>query len=188
MLAKALRERPELAVSIQARFDPQGDSRALKEQKIRRAVAIRRGTRPKRGEEPEPVSFNDTKSQAALEQLFSRRVSPAALARLKQQFAQAQKPPTERHKMPTAKPPATDGNSISGLYKAIYDELIKTAEVSQMELIILGSKRARAIQHRLTGAGGIAAARVSVPQPVKAKSGSVKDTGVITRLELAAAR
>ena len=188
-VAKALRERPELAISIQARFDPQGDSQALKEQKIRRAVAITRGTRPKSGEDPEPVSFNDIKSQAALEELFSRRVSPAALAKLKQQFAKGEKPPTARHRKPTAQPFAVpDGNDTRGLYKAIYNELIKDAEVSQMELTILGHKRARAIQHRLTGSGGIAAERVSVSKPVKAKSSSVKDAGVITRLELAAAR
>jgi len=187
MVAKALRERPQLSVSIHGTYDSHRDGPVLKEQKIRRAVAEARGNGVSTEEEPGPVGYNDPKSQQALEQVYSRRVSSADLARLKERFAGTGAPATTKEEKPAGQPsPGTAAGDTSGLYKAIYEELVKTAVVTHKELRALGTERAKSVQGELTGADGIAAERVTLAAPARAKRSSARGAGVVTRLDLAA--
>jgi len=189
LVAKALRERPELAVSIQGTYDSQRDGKALKEQEIRRVVAEARGSGGKPGEDPGPVSYNDPKSQQALEQVFSERFSPAALTQLKERFSATAPPATTQRGRPAAQPSAEPAAAdASGLYKSIYDELVRTAVVTHKELRSIGAARAESVQRELAGADGIAAQRARLVDPAKAERSSAKAVGVITRLDLTVAK
>ncbi len=179
LIAKALRERPQLAVSIEGTYDRHRDAGVLKERKIRREVAEARGDGGEPGVQPGPVSYNDPKSQRALEQVFSKLVSPAALTQLKKRFAATEAAPaTTKDRKPAKRVPANAGE----LYKAIYEELVNIAEITHNELRSLGQARAKSVQGELTGTDGIPPQRVSLSKPAKAEHSSAKASGVITRL------
>ena len=189
LVAKALRERPELAVSIQGTYDSRRDGAVLKELKIRRAVAETRGDGSGPKEEPGPVSYNDPKSQQALEQLANQRISPDALTRIKERFAVATPPAPTKDGRPDSRPSAASAVAdTNGLHKAIYEELVNTTVITHKELRALGAARAESVLQELTGPDGIAENRVSLARPTKAERSSSKVAGVVTRLDLTVAK
>ena len=110
------------------------------------------------------------------------RVCTNALAKLRTRTDAA--PATTKDRKPAKQVPANAGE----LYKAMYEELVNTAEITHNELRSLGQARARSVQGELTGPDGIPPQRVSLSKPAKAERSSAKGSGVITRLDLSVAR
>jgi outer membrane protein OmpA-like peptidoglycan-associated protein len=68
-VAKVLRERPRLSLTVQGGYDPQADLRALRRDAVRREIARRAG---REGEGP--LDFGDPKVLQAAERLYLERV------------------------------------------------------------------------------------------------------------------
>jgi hypothetical protein len=178
-----------LAVTIQGTYDSHRDRAVLKELKIRRAVAEARGE----GDVPEkdagPVSYNDPKSRQALERLADERISPDSLAQIKQRFGVADPAATTTERTPADRPPAESAAAdTSALYEAIYEELINAVVIAHREVRLLAIERAKSVRRELTGTDGIAARRVSLAEPTRAKRSSAKAQGIITKLDVFVAK
>lgn len=134
-VAAALARRPGLAVSVQPRFDPQGDAQALRERALRAAVARATGHSVAAGEEPGPVSTADPATRAALETLYTRRFGLGELVALRQR-----------------------GGEMHG---AMLQRLVQAQAVDEGMLRALAGSRGTAIQAELA-ARGVAPQRLQV--------------------------
>lgn len=183
MVAKAMRERPQLGISIQATYDSQLDRSALGDRKVRLAVAKALGGGASSEGEPGPISYDDPKTRQALEQLAAGN-APKALERLRQ-AASGTGTAAEAKK---GKPVPQAAAGVRELYEAIYAELVENTVVTHNELRSLGTERAQSVRRELTGTDGIPAERLHIAKPAKAESTPTKAGEVITRLELSAAK
>ena len=196
-LAEALGKRPALAVTVHATYDERSDAAALKEQQLRRAVALRTGRELAPGEDPGPITTADPKTKAALEALFAERFGAASLEALRRNFAQANPPPAPKSTsgrvisrlsglLETEPPPlpAAEAARLKGadLHALILERLLDAEKVGDEQLIGLGKARTRSITDELA-TRGIAAGRIEVEAPTAA---SGKGADVIATLGLAA--
>jgi hypothetical protein len=78
-IADALKNRPQLKLVIQGRYNPDIDGLELKDLSIRRTIATRLGIKPEPGVGPAPLDFGDSRTQSALEKLYEERFGRDAL-------------------------------------------------------------------------------------------------------------
>lgn len=82
-IAELLAKRPQLKLSIPARYDAQADARALRRAALAREVGRRAGFTLGDDEAPGPVSTEDRRTREVLRALFAERFSAAELDKLK---------------------------------------------------------------------------------------------------------
>ncbi len=82
-VAELLAKRPNLKLSIPARYDAQADARALRRAALARDVGRRAGFALGDDEAPGPVNTDDRPTREALRSLFAERFSAAELDKLK---------------------------------------------------------------------------------------------------------
>jgi hypothetical protein len=197
MLAKALAQRPGLALSVQAAYAPQADGAALKELQLRRQVARTMGREPAAGEDPGPIASSQPEVQKALETLYARSLGEPALQTLRAQHRRANaaagdsRPPSLAARLagvfqPPEEPlPADLAARLRGtaLHALLAEQLLAREQASEAELASLGTQRATAIRTQLV-TKGVAAERVQVLAPAAHESGRA---GVVAKLELTVA-
>jgi len=173
-LARALEQRPNLAVSVQAAYHPAADAAALRDRALRRAVALQMGRRLAEAEDPGPMATAQPAVRGALEALYARRLGEKALADLKARHRQANPAPppegtvgrllsrvtgliqTKPEPLPPEEEAALKGADLHAL---LYTRLLQTESVDEAGLQALGSRRAEAITAALRQAG-LADARI----------------------------
>ncbi|HYQ61508.1 MAG TPA: DUF748 domain-containing protein [Desulfatiglandales bacterium] len=182
-LAEALKKRPNLKLEVQGCFDAKADAEAMKSLSLRREIASQAGIQLKPEEDPGPMDFSDLKSQKAMEMIYSKRLSPDALAELKKSF---EKPAEKSSGEKKAEAAAGQGDAGPDLYQKIYDKLLETEPLGEARLAETARQRAEAIQLELTGPGGLEASRLSTLEPAASKD--LRDGMVVCTLNLGAGK
>jgi hypothetical protein len=182
-LAEALKKRPNLKLEVQGCFDEKTDAEAMKSLSLRRAIASQAEIQLKPEEDPGPMDFSDLKSQKAMEMIYSKRLSPDALAELKKSF---EKPAEKSSGEKKAEAAVGLGDAGPDLYQKIYDKLLETEPLGEARLAETARQRAEAIQLELTGPGGLEASRLSTLEPAASKD--LSDGMVVCKLNLGAGK
>jgi hypothetical protein len=190
-LAQALAKRPNLAVTAAPAWHPAADREAIKEDRVRRAVAEASGRKLTADEDPGPVSIAQPKVQEALEKLYATRLGAEALKALKAKFSQANPapPPTSTggkmlsrlSGMMKSKPaPLSEQESAqlqgANLHELIYQTLLDKEAVTDEQLTALARARGEAIKAELQ-ANGVAADKVSL-KDIEQASGEGREVAV----------
>ncbi|NTV94436.1 MAG: DUF748 domain-containing protein [Thiobacillus sp.] len=198
-LGQALAKRPNLALTASPVWNPVADRLAVKEDRVRRAVAEATGRKLAPDEDPGPVSTAQPKVQEALEKLYAARLGGDALKALKARFAQAnpEPPPTSAtgkllsrlSGMIKAKPEplsAEEAARLKGadLHALIYQALLDKEAVTDEQLVALAKARGEAIRAELL-AGGVPADKLAV-KAVEQATGEGREVAV--KLGLGVAR
>ncbi len=198
-LAQALAKRPGLGLAVRGSYHPETDRAAIKEMRLRRAVAEQMGRKLAEGEDPGPVSTAQPKAREALEKLYAARIGADALKGLQARHAQANPgPPPESATgklisrlsgMMKAKPPPlseADVTLLKGadLHALLYQQLLDKEPVGDDQLIALGGQRAEAIRKEILDQG-VAPERVQVEAPERTE-GAGREVAV--KLSLGVAR
>lgn len=160
IVARALRERPELRLTVDPVFAPGADREALKSVAVRRAVLARMGVALAADEDPGPLDLANEPVRRALEAEFAAKHPEAA----------------ERGPAPAAS---------KDFHRGLLDRLIREHSLEDAALRELARERGAAIVAELTTEGGVEAARVTLAEAVAAEAG---DAGVAAKLELGAGR
>ena len=153
-VAKALGERPQLALSVRGGYAPEADLAALRERALRRELAGQAGYRPRPGEDPPIVDLREPKVLRAAEALYLSRVGN----RLELNSLRS----SERYA------------------RALFDRLARTIRLDPERAQELARARAHAVRASLA-ARGVDPSRVRVAPPAKAPP---EDRGIPTRLSL----
>lgn len=73
-LAVALKQRPQLDLAVQGRYNPEIDMMELRKANLRRTLASLQGQRREPGEDPGPVDYSSPETGKALATLFTERL------------------------------------------------------------------------------------------------------------------
>jgi hypothetical protein len=177
--SRLLAKRPTLVLSVHGDYSSQVDGEAIKNLRLRRAVALQMGRKLGDGEDPGPFGTTDAASREALEKLFAQRFGGDALAAMKERHAQAnpEAPPgSATGRMMSRLSPASkaapepltaeQAQPLRGadLHALLAQRLMEADTVDEALLRQIGATRGEAIRRELTGQG-LAAERVKLPEP-----------------------
>ena len=185
-LAKALQQRPQLALEVQGQYDPVVDAPVLKALAVKRRLAMEMGFAVKPNQDPGPVSFTDSGTQRALDIIAEQGLTSETLNSLRKTFGMPlpkQKPitppltKTATKKKPAKTPPPSDP---AGFYAEVFKQLVNREPIDESVLKALAQGRATAIIQELTRNGKVEADRISAVEPVKAE----QEQGEIVPLKL----
>ncbi len=170
-IATVLNKRPGLALTVHPAWSADIDRPALKEARLRRAVAEKMGLRLRPDEEPGPISTANAKVQAALEGLYAARFGDEEWKKLQAKWFQAN--PEKRQESGAGKLMSrlkglfrkdeplseTDMNVLKGadLHGLLYERLLARVEITDADLAGLARQRGEAVLSGLAAAGAPAA-------------------------------
>jgi uncharacterized protein involved in outer membrane biogenesis len=179
-ISEALKNRPQLRMVVEGRFDPKMDGEALRTERARRALAEQAGVKLAPEEDPGPIAFDSAKTQRALEKLIEMRLGDKAADDFKSQYETA----TGEKAKPVKPYLAFFGweSSDTAYYQAMFKELVKREPLTDNDLQNLAQRRGKAIIEALSTTAGLDAARVSAGSPGPVEKASTKT--VNTKLKL----
>jgi hypothetical protein len=185
-LAKALLQRPQLALEVQGNHHPEVDGTVFKATAVKHELTAQMGFTLESDQDPGPLNFSDSATQQAIETLARMRLTPATLEELSQKFGltppeKADAPQPTRVKADETPPPADP----TGFYTAVFNQLVDQEPLDPDILKVLAQKRALIIIQELTAAGGVDAARVKAVEPGQAEEtkGEVVATKLILKIQ-----
>jgi hypothetical protein len=138
-VAKALAERPQVALVVQPGFAPEADARALREARVKRELAQRAGLRLRPGEDPGPVAFSNQRVQRAIARMAEERLGRDALGR-------------------------GAGGEDEGFYEMLYERLV-AAQPLATDPRELAQQRTQSIVEYLLRTGEVERERVAPADP-----------------------
>ncbi len=155
-LAQALAERPELALTVQGRWEPEADARALRDLMLRRQMAGKVGRQLEAGEDPGPVNLESRTVLDTLKALYGERFGFGTMNELVRSLtAEADQNATE----------FAEGRGNERLARELFERLREAQELSEGALEALGLQRARTVAHVLTEQGGLDQERITMRPP-----------------------
>ncbi|MGD8308583.1 MAG: DUF748 domain-containing protein, partial [Chromatiales bacterium] len=177
-VAKALRERPQLRVTVHPGFDPDLDGEAIKDLNLRLALARRLDVSLAAGEDPGPVPYDDAKTQRALEKLAGELGGDRAV----EEFQAAYEQRTGREARRVNRALALIGRASQDIdfYQALFAHMAEQTPRPASELQALAERRAAAVVEELTGQAGLDPSRITAAPPEQIGA----DGAVPARLEL----
>ncbi|MEJ2175481.1 MAG: DUF748 domain-containing protein, partial [bacterium] len=180
-LADALAKRPQLHLTVHGGIDPEADGRAIKGRTLRAELAKKLGVALKPGEDPGPVAVGDAKTQRALETIAAERGGEGAVAAFQVRFEKDADRPARRVNPALAL--VGQASDDEAFYRALFDDLVRSAPPPEEALAALAQQRAAEVQRRLTEGTALDATRAVVG---KAEPSTAGQGGVPSRLELGA--
>lgn len=173
------------------------DRAFLREDQLRRAVALHMGVKLTQEMEPAPIATTHPKVRQALEALYAERQGKVALEKLqsfhtranpekkggcRQTFLQVHRDVQGQGR--TAAAEEMEALKGADLHEVMYRRLLADEKVPDEALIRLAQRRAQAILDELAGAGGVPRERLGSDPPEKVEGGET----VNARLALGTAK
>ncbi len=168
-LAKALAERPQIALAVHGQFALKADAEALRALSVRRALAQRMGIPLRPDEDPGPPGLSDPRTAKAAEALFAERFGDTALKEIKPSALGADTP---------ADPRALARARVN----AMIEKLTAQAPLAEGMLEKLAQARAEAARAALVQAGADPS-RIALAKPELTEASADADA-VPTRLSI----
>lgn len=147
-VATLLAKRPTLSLQVRGDYNPQADREAIREWRLRRAVAQQTGRTLAADEDPGPISSSEPAARAALEKLYRQRYGAEALAALSLRASKAASSPTE-----------------GDAHRLMLRGLLEAEVVDDALLRALGTQRAEAIRRELL-VQRVASERIRLAEPL----------------------
>lgn len=170
-----LDKKKQLVLTVHGGFDPALDGTALKTAHIRQSLAQKLGAKLRAGEEPDPVAFDNGKTQRALESLAGDEGLKTALAEYEKATGNKAK------RVDPALALIGKGSEDSDFYQALFAYLVKSAPLPLKELEALADQRGKAIVQELTDRAGADSTRITVGAAMQNEE---EDGAVPAKLEL----
>ena len=179
-VSKALKKRPQLRLVVEGRFDTKLDGEALRTKRARHALTEQMGVKLPIDEKLEPIAFDSTKTQRALEKLLEMHSEDTAIADLKIQYEKETGKKAKRVNFAMAL--IGWASSDTAFYQAMFEELVKLEPLTDNDLKELALRRAEGIIKELKTTDGLDDTRVTAGSPGPAEKASTET--INTRLKL----
>lgn len=181
-VGKALRDRPQLKLGVDGRYDPQVDGSALRAERVRRDLAAELGIELTTDESPGPVAFEQAATQRALEALLETQSGDQAVDTFQSRYEKQTGKPAERVNPVLGR--LGQASADHAFYEALFEHLVEVYPMAEADLQALARARATAVEHALVGNGGIADARVDVGAVGTAQGNRDRMVETLLRLEV----
>jgi hypothetical protein len=175
-VVEALEKRPRLKLVVQGRFDPKLDGEALRTQRVKCALAVQMDVTLAPDEEFGPITFENAKTQQALEKLLERQGGDDAVAHFKTQYEKVTGKKAKRVNPALAF--FGKESSDTAFYKAMFKELVIREPLTDTDLLDLARRRAEGIITHFETNAGLDNTRVSLGNvgPVEKTSTDIVNT------------
>ncbi|HET9219139.1 MAG TPA: DUF748 domain-containing protein [Terriglobia bacterium] len=177
-VAEHLGPKQEVKLTVEGRFDPEGDQAALKQQRLVRLIESRR-----EGAGAAAAAAGASTLETILEALFVEQFSQEALDAERQRVTSPT--PTTAPQPEGAAPPPPSFDAAS-FYERLRARLLEVQTVTETDLQGLASARATAIVEILNKSGSIEPARVVAATPATAKRKKNGSTRVASEIAMSA--
>ena len=181
-VSKALKKRPQLRLVVEGRFDTKLDGEALRTKRARRALAEQMGVKFPLDEKLEPIAFDSTKTQRALEKLLEMHSGDTAIADFKIQYEKETGKKAKRVNFAMAL--IGWASSDTAFYQAMFEELVKLEPLTDNNLKELALRRAEGIIKELKTTDGLDDTRVTAGSPGPAEKASTETINTRLRLDV----
>ena len=146
-VAKAMDERPQLRLVVQAPYEPDADRRAIQQEQMQREVALALGRTLQPDEKPAVVAFENLATQRALEKLAVKKTDAATVRNWVTQYARKKGSDPKRAGMVLR----TTGDP--DFYRAMFDWLESKEPVPDAAVQQLAQNRAKSVIEALRSSG-----------------------------------
>ncbi|MCF8184135.1 MAG: DUF748 domain-containing protein [Polynucleobacter sp.] len=177
VVARALKARPTLRLTVPPAYAATEDAAALKSIAIRTEILRGMGVVPPPDADPGPLDIANPRTRRAIETAFSERYAPEVLAALRRR-AEAARPAAAGAGQAAAQPePAL-------FHQDLLERLISESLVDDKALVELAARRSQAVIKELIGDGGVAGDRVVSGKTQPAAGGEGKSIALPLKLEV----
>jgi len=182
-VADALKQRPQLKLVVRGGFDSQIDGGAIRKVRVNRAVVEQmEETQLPPDEEPDMISFDNAKTQRALEKRLETVGGEKAFDDFKTRYEKQ----TGRKPEPVKPYLAIFGKGSSDIefYQALFEELVRLEPLGETDLVDLGNRRSEEIVKTLTAAKGLDSTRVEAGNSEPAEKASPESVNTTLTLDV----
>ena len=179
-----LKQRPQLRLAIEGRYDTTHDGAALRAAAARRTLAERQGIKTTGTDDPAPVNFDNAKTQRAIEALFEERAGKDSIDKFKAVHEKTTGKPVSRVNAALAM--VGRGSPDRQFYEALFNQAITLQPLEKDALPALAAQRSAAIQAFLSTTAGLDASRLTAKSAAEVKAD--KATEIPTALTLDAGK
>lgn len=183
-VAGVLKQRPQLRLLVEGRYDTRHDGLALRAAAARRTLAERQGIKVTSDDDPALVNFDNAKTQRAIEALMEERAGKDSIDKFKTTHEKTTGKPVSRVNPALAL--VGRGSPDRQFYEALFNQVIELQPLAKDALTALATQRGAAIVGHLKTAAGLEEARVGSKPAAEAKAD--KATEIATALTLDAGK
>ncbi len=167
-LAEQIGPKHEIVLSVEGRYDPVADQKALKQIRLDKLIDARRDSAA-----AATAATGGSTLETILESLFTEQFSADGLA-------------AERQRYTTAAAASAGTFDAAAFYEGLRAKLFDAQSVSNADLAALANERAATIVAALTKSGAVEAGRVSLAQPAEAKRKKAGSGGTASEITMSA--
>lgn len=162
-IAEALAKRPALTLTLEPRYDPEADRRALQERAMRLEAATEAGIKLAPGEAPGPVDVNYYKTQTWLEDRYAEKAGKEDYKKLRASFRDKDAGVMDSQLVERLgrRFKTRDEGPASALHTELLERLTRQTKIADNVLIELAETRGRVMRDELIRLG-LDAGRVSI--------------------------
>lgn len=179
-IAGVLKQRPQLRLGIEGRYDPRYDGAALREAAARRTLAERLGQKPTGAQDAAPVNFDNAKTQRAIEALLEERAGKDSIDKFKVSHEKSTGKAVSRVNAALAL--VGRGSPDRQFYEALFNQVVTLQPLDKEALSGLAAQRSAAVMAFMKSSGSLDDARVNTK--AVAQTNADKATEIPTALSL----
>jgi len=179
-VVSVLKQRPQLRLVIEGRYDTQHDGAALRAAAARRALAERQGIKLAGTDDPALVNFDNAKTQRAIEALLEERAGKDSIEKFKASHEKATGKEVSRVNPALAL--IGRGSPDRQFYEAMFNQVVAVQPLDKEALAALAVQRSAAIVEFLKSSAGLEALRVNTKAAAEVKADKASE--ITTALSL----
>ncbi len=183
-VAGVLKQRPQLRLIVEGRYDPRHDGAALRTMAARRMLAERQGIKLSGEDDPALANFDNAKTQRTIEALMDERAGKDSIDKFKATHEKTTGKPVSRVNPALAL--VGRGSPDRQFYEALFDQVIELQPLSKDALQTLATQRSTAVLAFMKSGAGLEDARVVGKAVAEVKA--EKATEISTALNLNASK
>jgi hypothetical protein len=142
-IAGVLKQRPQLRLMVEGRYDPRHDGAALRNVAARRTLADRLGIKLADANDTAPVNFDNAKTQRAIEALLEERAGAGAIDKFKADYEKTTG--KEARRVNPALALVGRGSTDREFYEAMFKRVAELQPLADTALPDLARERSNAI-------------------------------------------
>jgi len=158
-VAGVLKQRPQLKLMIEGRYDTRLDGTALRTAAARRTLAERQGIKLAGADDPALVNFDNAKTQRAIEALLEKRAGPGSIDKFKAEHEKATG--KEAQRVNAALALVGRGSTDRAFYEAMFRRTAELQPLPDTAMQELAAQRGKAIAEFMGKNAGLDAARIA---------------------------
>ncbi len=167
-VAGVLKQRPQLRLSIEGRYDTTLDGAALRTAAARRDLAQRLGIKLASADDVPAVNFDNAKAQRAIEAMMEARAGEDGVGKFQAAREKSTGKPVNRVNAALAL--IGRGSNDRAFYEALFAQVIALQPLDKQALTSLATQRGAAIADYLKTSAGLDAARVGSKPAAEVKA------------------